>query len=108
MIDTERDELLSLKAARELCPRVDGKRPSLAALWRWCQKGNCGVRLEFVRVGRQIATTRPALERFFHECAKASQRDLAKEKAPRLRTASPKALAMADADKRLQALGVAV
>lgn len=108
MIDTERDELLSLKAARELCPKVDGKRPSLAAIWRWCQRGNGGVKLEFVRVGRQIATTRPALERFFHDCTLASQKKVEAPKAPRVRAASQASRAMADADAKLRALGVAV
>ena len=71
MINTESESLLSLSEAARACPAVDGKKPHCSTLWRWMQKGVRGVRLEHVKIGRRIVTTRPALEVFFRELADA-------------------------------------
>jgi len=71
MIDTRSDELLGLSQAAAACPPVDGKRPHASSLWRWMRKGCRGVRLEHVKVGRRVVTTREALEKFFRETADA-------------------------------------
>jgi len=68
-IDAIREELLSLAEATKVMPRVNGKRPAISTLWRWCRKGLRGVHLDYVRVGRNIATTREALSRFFNALA---------------------------------------
>lgn len=68
-IDIANETLLSLAEATKALPSVNGKRPAIATLWRWCRKGLGGVRLEYVRVGRNIATTREALNRFFNALA---------------------------------------
>jgi hypothetical protein len=70
-IDTQAESLLSLTEATKALPRVNGKRPSISTLWRWCRRGLRGVRLEYVRVGRGIATSRDALNRFFNALAAA-------------------------------------
>ena len=66
-IDIEKEEVLSLTDARRTLPRVNGRRPSLCTLWRWCRKGLRGVHLDYIRIGRGIATSRQALNRFFNE-----------------------------------------
>jgi len=73
MIDTQKDELLSLVQAAAQCPAVDGKKPHASSIWRWMTKGCRGVRLEHVRVGRRVVTTREALEVFFRETAQKYQ-----------------------------------
>jgi len=59
------EELLSLQEAVRLVPKVNGRHMATTTLWRWCRKGLSGVRLEHVRAGRNYATSRQALERFF-------------------------------------------
>ncbi|HKQ48608.1 MAG TPA: DUF1580 domain-containing protein [Phycisphaerae bacterium] len=70
-IDITNETLLSLTEATKVLPPVNGKRPAIATLWRWCRKGLGGVQLEYVRVGRNIATSREALNRFVNALAAA-------------------------------------
>ncbi|MBN1555153.1 MAG: DUF1580 domain-containing protein [Phycisphaerae bacterium] len=64
-IDTRSETLLSLAEATKVLPPINNKRPAISTLWRWCRKGLRGVKLDYVRVGRNIATSREALDRFF-------------------------------------------
>lgn len=41
--------------------------PSPSTVWRWCRRGVGGVRLEYRRMGRNIVTTRAAIQRFVDE-----------------------------------------
>lgn len=70
-INIENETIVSLTEATKTLPRVNGKRPAISTLWRWCRKGLRGVRLEYIRVGRNIATSREALSRFFAALADA-------------------------------------
>lgn len=70
-IDIEHEEVLTLTEATKVMPRVNGRRPAVSTIWRWARKGLKGVRLEYVRVGRNIVTTRQALLRFFTALAEA-------------------------------------
>ena len=63
------EELITLGEAAKLLPRVNGKKPAICTLWRWCRKGLRGVFLEYVRVGRKICTTSQAMHRFFTDLA---------------------------------------
>lgn len=65
-IDIENETLLTLTEATKVLPRLNGRRPAISTLWRWCRKGLRGVRLEYIRIGRNIATSREALSRFFN------------------------------------------
>ena len=71
MIDLQREELLTLTEASKALPAVDGKRPHISTLWRWCRVGLGGVKLEYVRLGRRICTSRQALGRFAQSLADA-------------------------------------
>ena len=64
-IDAEHEELMTLTEAAKLLPRVNGRRVAVSTLWRWCRKGLRGVHLEYLRMGRNIVTSRAALYRFF-------------------------------------------
>ncbi len=72
-IDIENEQLLTLTEATKVLPRLNGRQPAISTLWRWCRKGVRGVRLEYVRIGRNIATSREALGRFFNALARADQ-----------------------------------
>ena len=65
------ERLLSLAEATKVLPRVNGKRPAISTLWRWCRKGLNGQRLEYIRMGRNIVTSAEALGRFFTALAEA-------------------------------------
>lgn len=64
-IDPLGDDLLTLAEAAAICPKVNGKRPHVATILRWCKKGTRGVTLEYVQVGSRVMTTRAALLEFF-------------------------------------------
>ena len=64
-IDIGTEDVMGLTEVTKILPKVNGKRPSIPTLWRWCRKGLRGVQLEYIRVGRDIATSRQALNRFF-------------------------------------------
>lgn len=64
---TLEEEILSLKDARAFVPRVGERRhPDLSTLYRWAMRGIGGVRLETIRVGGVMCTSREALQRFFN------------------------------------------
>ena len=63
------EKLITLGKAVKYLPKVNGKKPAISTLWRWCRKGLRGVFLEYVRVGRKICTTRQAMHRFFSDLA---------------------------------------
>lgn len=70
MIDVQTERILSFDAAREAVPTIDGQRPTRQALFRWARDGllardGSRVKLESVRIGRRIGTSREALARFF-------------------------------------------
>ena len=68
------EELITLSEAAKCLPKVNGKKPAICTLWRWCRKGLRGIFLEYVRVGRKICTTREALLRFFTDLAEIDER----------------------------------
>lgn len=64
-IDASKEVLVGLTEATKYIPKVRHNRIARSTLWRWCRKGLGGVHLEYVRVGRDIATSREAMNRFF-------------------------------------------
>ncbi len=63
------EEKLGLSAASKHVP----DHPHASTLWRWCREGLHGVRLEYLKVGRRIVTSREALDRFFERITEADQ-----------------------------------
>ncbi len=69
------ETVLTLPEAAAAIPTQNGKRPSVSTIWRWCRKGLRGTRLEYLRCGRRILTSREALDRFFVALAELDQDD---------------------------------
>jgi len=55
---------LNLPAAAAYIGKLTGKNPHVSTLWRWCQKGCKGTRLESICVGGNRYVTVSAIERF--------------------------------------------
>jgi len=108
MIDTTRETLLTLAQAAKAIPAIDGRRLHVSSLWRWARKGLNGTRLDYVRVGRRVLTSRESLDRFFNAVAAADQVTYVPRLAetPKIRTAKQREVAIAAAKARLHAEGV--
>ena len=109
---TQAEEIFSLSEAAGKLPRINGRRPHVSTLWRWCRKGCRGTRLEYVRVGSKIATSMEAVHRFFLAQAAA---DSALESTPpptpiqstpKPRSETARARAIEEARRKLEAAGV--
>lgn len=70
-IDILKEELLSLSEAARRVPKLNGRRVHASTIFRWCRRGLRGVRLAYVRIGRRMATSAEALNRFFNALARA-------------------------------------
>ena len=111
MIDLNQEELLSLSESCAALPRIDGKRPHTSTIWRWCRKGVRGVRLEHVRLGHRICTSRAALNRFANALAVADSASSSSSNAntPTVPTPTPenqRARAVAEAEASLEEAGI--
>jgi len=69
-----REYLLSFSEAAKSVPTVRGRRLASSTLYRWARKGIGGTRLEYLRIGRCMVTSREALERFFANLAVADDK----------------------------------
>jgi uncharacterized protein DUF1580 len=66
MIDIESEDVFTLTEATRQLPKLhSGKRPHVSTLFRWAERGIKGVRLETIRIGGRVCTSREALHRFF-------------------------------------------
>lgn len=63
--------LISCAKASRCVPALDGRPPHPSTIFRWMKDGVNGKRLEYVKVGRKIATSEAALARFFEAVAAA-------------------------------------
>ena len=106
------EELMTLTQAAKCLPKVDGKKPCVCTLWRWCRTGLRGVFLQHVRVGRRVCTTRSALLRFFSAVAELDQQAAAPARSqPRTLKRRPitsrrRQRALAEADAVLKRAGI--
>jgi len=73
-IDTREEEVFPLKLARKYLPPSSrtGRAVHPSVVFRWCTRGlKAGdgsiVRLEAIKAGSALCTSRPAIERFFAE-----------------------------------------
>ncbi len=58
------EDVLSVNDARGEIAAITGKRPDISTMTRWIHRGVGGNKLEAVRIGRQLITSRQALTRF--------------------------------------------
>lgn len=106
-IDLACEELLSLTDAAKALPTIDGRRPHVSTIWRWCRRGVRGVRLEYVRLGHRVCTTREALGRFAQRLADADEKPVEKTSTtPKRRTAKQREHDIARASRELERAGI--
>ncbi len=58
------EDVLTLQEARVEIFRATRRRPDKTTLYRWCLRGVAGVKLEHIRLGDRILTSRQAITRF--------------------------------------------
>ena len=58
------EEVRTLSEARKDIAEITGKRPDKATMSRWIHRGVGGVKLEAIRLGNQLLTSRQACTRF--------------------------------------------
>lgn len=58
------EDVLTLEDARREVTAMVGHRPDKSTIFRWCLRGVGGVKLEHVRLGGRLLTSRQALTRF--------------------------------------------
>lgn len=63
-IDLQNEHLLTLPEVAGVLPRRNGKNIHATTIWRWTKRGRCRVRLESVRIGGTLYSSREALQRF--------------------------------------------
>jgi hypothetical protein len=98
-IDPLTDELVTLPQAAALFPRRRaGSKVSTSTLWRWYTRGSRGVRLEVVRIGGQVLTSRDAIRHFI--AARSVAGGAAVPQAPAASTRSKRAM------KELERMGM--
>ena len=67
------EQLLTFSQAVERLPEINGRRRAPSTLYRWCRHGINGVRLDYVRIGRTMATSQEAIERFLTDLTEADE-----------------------------------
>jgi hypothetical protein len=58
------EDVLTLQDARKELGNITGRRPDKATVYRWTNRGVGGTKLESIRLGNQLLTSRQALTRF--------------------------------------------
>lgn len=58
------EDVLTLAQARSEFSQIAGRRPDKGTICRWVHRGVGGVKLDAVRVGSQLLTSKQALHRF--------------------------------------------
>jgi hypothetical protein len=61
------EDVIGLSDARKELHSITGKRPDKATLTRWIHRGIGGTKLEAVRLGNALYTSRQALTRFIEQ-----------------------------------------
>ena len=73
VIDLTDEDVFTIADAPQHLPRTRrGKKVHLSTIYRWINRGVAGVRLESVRVGGGMYTSREALQRFAERCTNPS------------------------------------
>ena len=74
MIQTSIETLIPINQVPVHLEKLTGKRPHIASIYRWIQKGIAGVQLETLIIGGTRLTSTEALDRFFQESTKAKSK----------------------------------
>jgi hypothetical protein len=80
------EEIRTLRRAVAWVPsRRKDRATHPSCLFRWAKHGLRGIRLEVIRVGGSLCTSKQALQRFFHRLAEADDPDTSSESTSRQR-----------------------
>lgn len=106
MIDLTSESLLTLTEAAAFLPRTRGQKVHVSTLWRWHVKGHRGVKLECLRLGGRLWTSRESLQRF--STALSEQRDDASVRFvfPKPQQTRSRLASVAAAQRTLEAAGI--
>ena len=107
-LDQTTEQLLSLADAVKVVPAIDGRRPHISTIWRWCRRGLRGVRLEYVRLGHRVCTSREAIYRFAQRLAEADSQQVTDKfgTAARVQTRPGQNRDIEAADRELKRAGI--
>ncbi len=61
------EDILTIADARKEIASITGQRPDLSTMTRWIHRGVGGTKLEAIRIGRQLITSRQAITRFIEK-----------------------------------------
>lgn len=61
------EDILTINDARREIASITGQRPDLSTMTRWIHRGVGGTKLEAIRIGRQLITSRQSITRFIEE-----------------------------------------
>lgn len=100
MLNIHDEEIISFtEATRRLPRRRKDKRPHVATIYRWAQRGCRGVFLETIQVGGTRCTSVEALQRFFDRLSRGTSSD-------RVNTPAGGKRALAKIDQQLDEAGL--
>ena len=75
VVDLTREQLVPFRDVPNLLPPVRrGRKPHVASIFRWAERGLKGVKLEYLQVGGVRCTSIQALQRFFERITFADRR----------------------------------
>ena len=101
MINITQEETFPLAEAAKFVPKRHGRKVHFSTLWRWQKIGVRGVRLEVVRIGGALCTSREAVQRFVERLSEGQQQSLSAN----TRTMNQRQRSTAKADAELAASG---
>lgn len=58
------EDILTIHDARKEIASITGQRPDISTMTRWIHRGVGGTKLDAVRIGRQLITSKQAITRF--------------------------------------------
>lgn len=101
MIDLLNENVISLTEAANTSPL----RPHVSTVFRWIQRGVCGIKLESAMLGGRRVTSREAIQRFSDRVS-AARRSGGDDSPPKRRTERQKQAAIERAERELAEAGV--
>jgi hypothetical protein len=96
-IDLDANTAITLTEAAALIGSCTGRRPSSSTCWRWALRGVRGRKLEVMRVGGTLYTTRASVEAFL---ANEHRPSFSEQQAPPTRPASRTLASVLAAERR--------
>lgn len=73
-IDLDRETPITISAAADLLSQLVGIRLAYKTVYNWCRYGILKIKLEYVRIGGSLFTTRQAVVRFVRAVLEAEPR----------------------------------